>query len=237
MSSMGGNFDSLLEEYFNIPALFEYLICIDFEATCEDEDINLQISEQKQEIIEFGAVLVNLRSGAVEAEFHEYVRPTHHPILSAYCTNLTGISQALINLQQPFPVVYRKFDNWLTGIRTAKQLRFVTPTMRTGSDGNTAFCSWTNWDLGNYFKWDCARHGIRRPDYLRVWIDGRKIFKWKFNCQQINFEQALNCLNIVRSGNAHSAIDDAKSLAMLMIRLFRDYHTPICKATTYHLTD
>ncbi|XP_031627688.1 ERI1 exoribonuclease 2-like [Contarinia nasturtii] len=214
---------------------FEYLICLDFEATCWEQDMNVRIREQKQEIIEFGAVLVNLRSGAVESEFHEYVRPTNQPILSAYCTNLTGITQALVNRQQPFPVVYRKFDNWLTGIRTAKQLRFATPSMRTGNHRNTTFCSWTNWDLGNFFKWDCARHGIQRPDYLRAWIDGRKIFKNKFPCEQINFEQALRQLNVPRTGNAHSAIDDAKTLAKLMNRL-NERGARICEATTYHFS-
>lgn len=33
------------------PRCFEYLICIDFEATCWNENINVQRTEQKQEII------------------------------------------------------------------------------------------------------------------------------------------------------------------------------------------
>ncbi|XP_031627702.1 ERI1 exoribonuclease 2-like [Contarinia nasturtii] len=211
---------------------FEYLICLDFEATCWDKvAMDVRIKEQKQEIIEFGAVLVNLRSGAVEAEFHEYVRPTNQPILSKFCTNLTGITQALIDRQQPFPVVYRKFDNWLTGIRTEKQLGFANPSMRTGNHRNTTFCSWTNWDLGKFFKWDCARHGIRQPGYFRAWIDGRKVFTNKFPRRQINFEQALRQLNVPRTGDAHSAIGDAKTLASLMNRL-KEKGTRICKVTS-----
>lgn len=125
---------------------------------------------------EFGAVLLNLGSGAIESEFHDYVRPTNNPILSQFCKNLTGINQAFIDRQQPFPVIYQKFNNWLIGLCAAKQLTFAKPHLRTGNDANTTFCSWSNWDLGNYFRWDCARHNIPRPDYLRAWIDARKIF-------------------------------------------------------------
>lgn len=46
-------------------------------------------------LVEFPAVLLNLRSGEVEAEFHSYVQPQENPILSQFCTQLTGISQVL----------------------------------------------------------------------------------------------------------------------------------------------
>lgn len=206
---------------------------------------------------EFGAVLVNLRSGAIESEFHEYVRPTNHPHLSNYCVNLTRISQQLIDRQQRFPVVYQKFINWLNEMRTTKQLRFATPNNRSANHANTTFCSWTNWDLGTFFLWDCTRHGIRRPDYLRAWVDGKKIFMVIFlaetknmpNIYQSNywiiflfqkkhsnkctFDQALEVMNIGRSGTAHSAIDDAKTLSTLIIRLYRG-GVRISEATTYH---
>lgn len=91
--------------------------------------------------------------------------------------NLTGINQTLIDRQRTFPAVYQQFNNWLVGIRAAKQLRFATPNVRSGNNANTAFCSWTNFDLGTFLQWDCDRLGIARPDYLRAWIDARKIFQ------------------------------------------------------------
>lgn len=127
---------------------------------------------------EFGAVLINLNSGAIESEFHDYVRPKNHPILSEFCKKVTRINQALIDCQQPFPVIYQKFNNWLLKIRNAKQLRFATPlNKRSGNNVNTTFCSWTDFDLGTFLQWDCERLGIARPDYLRAWIDARKIFQ------------------------------------------------------------
>lgn len=47
------------------------------------------------------------------------------------------------------------------------------------------------------------------------------------------FEQALAHMNIIRTGNAHSAIDDAKMLAKLMNRL-NQKGARINVVTTYH---
>ena len=38
-------------------------------------------------------MLLNTRSGEVEAEFHQYVQPQENPVLSDFCKQLTGISQ------------------------------------------------------------------------------------------------------------------------------------------------
>lgn len=123
-------------------------------------------------------MLLNLHNGAIESEFHEYVRPTNRPILSDYCINLTGITQHLINTKPNFRIVYQRFVSWLEKIRDCYQLKFAEPNARSIQYGiNTAFCSWTNWDLGNYLRMDCTRHGIQRKPYLRAWIDARKIFE------------------------------------------------------------
>ncbi|KAK2817338.1 hypothetical protein Q5P01_025529 [Channa striata] len=68
--------------------LFSYLIVIDFESTCWREKNNYS-----QEIIEFPAVLLNTSTGEIESEFHTYVQPQEHPILSSFCSELTGITQ------------------------------------------------------------------------------------------------------------------------------------------------
>ena len=44
-------------------------------------------------LVEFPAVLLNTSSGEVESEFHHYVQPQEQPTLSAFCTELTGITQ------------------------------------------------------------------------------------------------------------------------------------------------
>ena len=53
------------------------------------------------EIIEFPAVLYDAKNRRVPddplAVFHSYVMPTEEPILSKFCTELTGINQDKVN--------------------------------------------------------------------------------------------------------------------------------------------
>ncbi len=43
--------------------------------------------------VEFPAVLLSVGTGAVEGEFHHFIQPQENTTLSAFCTELTGISQ------------------------------------------------------------------------------------------------------------------------------------------------
>jgi inhibitor of KinA sporulation pathway (predicted exonuclease) len=68
---------------------YDYLLILDFEATC-DKDRSIGSSP---EIIEFPTVILNTKTLQQEGEFQRYVRPTVNPILSKFCTELTGITQ------------------------------------------------------------------------------------------------------------------------------------------------
>lgn len=69
-----------------------YLFVLDFEATCWDKN---SYSFGKNEIIEFPAVILDVKSGLVVDEFQKFVKPTENPILSDFCTSLTGIKQLI----------------------------------------------------------------------------------------------------------------------------------------------
>ena len=70
------------------PQKFQYLLALDFEATClKDRPID------PQEIIEIPCLKISSRTFQVESIFHSYVRPVHHPKLSNFCVELTGINQ------------------------------------------------------------------------------------------------------------------------------------------------
>lgn len=128
---------------------------------------------------ELAAVLLDLRSGAILSQFHEYIRPKFFPILSDYCVNLTGITQQHIDRQSYFPTVYQNFVKWLQNdITPAYNLRFANPSIRRTDFGcNTTFCSWTNWDFQTYLRTDFERHHIKQQLCLKAWIDVRKVFE------------------------------------------------------------
>lgn len=68
---------------------FDYLVVIDFEATCmPDPPKNFQ-----HEIIQFPAVLVSVRDRMIVDQFCTYVKPKLNPKLTHFCTQLTGITQ------------------------------------------------------------------------------------------------------------------------------------------------
>jgi hypothetical protein len=74
------------------PQTFDYLLVLDFEATC-----NEGARPYPQEIIEFPVFVLNTKTLEVEGSFHRFVRPTIHTSLSPFCTQLTGISQVCVN--------------------------------------------------------------------------------------------------------------------------------------------
>eukprot|EP00906_Rhabdomonas_costata_P032496 RCo045776 len=87
----------------------DFAVVIDFEATCE-QDKSIQ---EPQEIIEFPAVLVDVRRGCTSSTFQRYVRPVWRPRLSQFCMELTGITQATVDNAQPFPSALQGFVQWL----------------------------------------------------------------------------------------------------------------------------
>lgn len=125
------------------------------------------------------------------------------------------------------------------------EIKITTPNTRSTSLGrNTTFCTWTRWDLDKFLRLDCARHELELYPFLRVWIDARKIFEVSYffhiqnrrekKCGEIiylqfqkvypgkfTFDEALKHINISQAGQAHSGIDDAKTLAKMMIKLYK----------------
>lgn len=66
---------------------FDYLLVLDFEATCWPLRT---FRKRENEVIEFSVVLYDVNEGRIIDEFQQYVQPTEFPILSEFCTELTG---------------------------------------------------------------------------------------------------------------------------------------------------
>ncbi|KAF9120943.1 3'-5' exoribonuclease 1 [Mortierella sp. 14UC] len=91
-------------------SLYDYYLCFDVEATCE---LGFRF-EFPSEVIEFPVVLLDGSTLEIVDEFHSYVRPTHRPILSDFCKELTGISQDTVDRAPTFVEVLERFEEWLT---------------------------------------------------------------------------------------------------------------------------
>src|SRR5678816_1851033 len=90
-------------------------IVLDLEATCwQGNDMN-----RSPEIIELAAFSVNGYRDWV-ASFQKFIKPTSHPRLSAYCLELTGITQEQVNKSKRFDKIFPEFQDWVESHDGAK---------------------------------------------------------------------------------------------------------------------
>ncbi|XP_034747491.1 ERI1 exoribonuclease 2 [Etheostoma cragini] len=200
---------------------FSYLIVIDFESTCWREKKNVT-----QEIIEFPAVLLNTSTGEVESEFHNYVQPQEHPILSEFCTELTGITQMQVEAGIPLQICLSRFSRWLQNMQLEMGVVFPNRQLKSSapspSQKRCTFLTWSDWDLGVCLHYECKRKQLHKPDVLNSWIDLRSTYRLFYDRKPKGLNGALQDLGIQFSGREHSGLDDSRNTAKLAVRMMRD---------------
>ncbi|XP_040212786.1 ERI1 exoribonuclease 2 [Rana temporaria] len=198
---------------------FQYLIIIDFESTCWKD-----IKHYGQEIIEFPAVLLNTSSGEIESEFHTYVQPQEHPILSEFCTELTGINQQQVDDGIPLKICLSQFSNWIQKLQKERGIIFpnVLPNQPCPEQKMCAFVTWSDWDLGVCLLYECKRKQLRKTEILNSWIDLRLTYKLFYNRKPKGLNGALQDVGIEFSGREHSGLDDSRNTATLAWRMICD---------------
>ncbi|KAI3353419.1 hypothetical protein L3Q82_019947, partial [Scortum barcoo] len=201
--------------------IFSYLIVIDFESTCWREKNNYS-----QEIIEFPAVLLNTSTGEVESEFHTYVQPQEHPVLSNFCTELTGITQMQVEAGIPLQICLSRFSRWLQNLQLEKGVVFPNKQQSSSTSSPSqklcTFLTWSDWDLGVCLQYECKRKQLHKPDVLNSWIDLRSTYRLFYDRKPKGLNGALQDLGIQFSGREHSGLDDSRNTAQLAARMMRD---------------
>lgn len=181
---------------------FDYLLVVDFEATCEE----YAPPSYLHEIIEFPVVVVDAKLQRVITEFHRYVKPKVKPQLSEFCRQLTGIRQEDIDSAAPLEDVIKQFERWYA--------QTIPPGSRTVlvTDGPA--------DLREFmYVHSVTRQGIRFPSMFYQWIDVKQVFAHFFQCQQGKIKAMLEVLQCPFEGRLHSGIDDARNIAKIVIRM------------------
>ena len=69
-----------------------------------------------QEIIEFPVVVIDVKAQKVVGEFQTYVKPTIHPKLTEFCTQLTGIKQEQVDAGIPLKEAIERVHSFLEGL-------------------------------------------------------------------------------------------------------------------------
>lgn len=124
--------------------------------------------------VEFPAVLLNTSTGEVESEFHTYVQPQEHPILSEFCTELTGITQvkrriSVITIATctvcaldmhyffcfsrqmqveegiPLQICLSRFTRWLQNLQLKMDVVFPNNQTSSASSAPQKLCTFLTW--------------------------------------------------------------------------------------------
>ena len=178
---------------FDLP----HLLCIDVEATCDAQ----QLPRKDREIIEFGAVVLDVQQRTLGPEFRAFVRPQKTTQLTDYCLELTSIRQSDVDSAPAFPSVWHEF------------LAFAAPY------GDAPLCGWGDYDYGQ-IKRDCASYGAPQP--FKKYIDASKWYRRheKMN-RRPSLRESAESLGLNFAGQQHRALDDAKCLAKVLIEVWK----------------
>jgi inhibitor of KinA sporulation pathway (predicted exonuclease) len=175
------------------------ILVVDLEATCSDTDPAFDM-----ETIEIGACWVGL-DGSVIDRFQSFVRPIANPVLTDFCSRLTGITQADVDAAQHFPAA-------------ADALReFVSRHQQLGS----VWASWGVYDRRQLDR-DSARHGVVAPIVLEHENLKRRFAKTRRIGKEVGMVKACELVGLTLAGTHHRALDDALNVARLLPWAFAD---------------
>ncbi len=174
------------------------VLVVDLEATCSED----MTAGWDMETAEIGAVWVG-GNGTVLDHFQSFVRPVVNPQLTAFFTDLTGISQSDVDGAPSFTVA-------------AEQLRqFVERYQMPGS----SWLSWGAWDARQLVR-ESALYGIAEPIALPH-QNGKRLFaKTQRIGKEVGMAKACELAGQAIHGTHHRALDDAMSIALLLPFVF-----------------
>lgn len=182
-----------------IASKFNYLLVTDFEATCKQYE-----KIEPQEIIEFPCAAVSTKDWKVENVFHEYVKPRVHPMLSPFCTELTGIIQEMVDDRPYFPEVFHKFCSWLDQHNYFKD------------DNSCAFVTCGDWDLRVMLPEQCDLDNITLPVHFKKWINLKCTFCEVTQYYPRSLKDMFFYLKFPMEGRLHSGIDDVNNMVKII---------------------
>ena len=107
--------------------------------------------------------MAHLPTGKILDEFHHYVKPTYNPELSKFCTELTGITQEMVNPGLHLDQTLELLDKWMSQQKYLKE-------------NNFAFVTCGDWDLRTCLKQEAKEKRLYIKDYLRKYINIKKYF-------------------------------------------------------------
>jgi inhibitor of KinA sporulation pathway (predicted exonuclease) len=171
-----------------------FYLVIDLEATTSDDG---SLPPEQMETIEIGAVLADAGTLAPVDEFQSFVCPIRRPRLHPFVTQLTGITQVMVDCAPRFPEAFAALRARLIDRRH--------PLL---------FCSWGRYDRLQ-FERDCVLHGVpnNMPEHLNLKTTFSEVQHLK---KKLGMAEALKLCGLTLEGTHHRGIDDARNIARML---------------------
>lgn len=183
----------------------DYFLILDFEAVVNKD----KGSPDVMEMIEFPVLKINIRTFETEAVFHTYIQPIIHRKLNSFITDLTGITQDMVDGQPILPDVLKMFDDWMRSEGLLdKGVNFI-------------FVTCGDWDLKSGLSNNCDYLQLSYPDYLKRWVNIKTYFKDITGKKGHGMKSMLNDLRLTLDGKHHSGIDDSRNIAKILLELMK----------------
>lgn len=178
-------FEATLKELVNA----RRLLIIDLECTCDPDPA------YRGEVIEIGAVLVDVPEMALIEQLQLFTKPTSTEV-NAFCTQITGIASETVHDAPSFRGRMRELGDFVS------------------EHGIDTWASYGKYDK-NQFMRQCEREDVVNPLGKLNHINLKSVVGSHFGYGKISpgLNAALQLTQIERHGKAHCGLDDAKSAA------------------------
>lgn len=179
----------------------QILLIVDLEATCwacrQTPDGRGQ-SIHNMEIIEVGCALAT-RQGELLDTRSFLVRPTRNPVLSDFCTELTGITQSMVDAAPTLPETIDALNAWLGDLSD----EFI-------------WCSWGNYDR-LHLEAQSHLYSVRPSILCHPHLNLKRIWRRTTGQKKKNgLTHALAFHDLAFEGSHHRGVDDARNIARLL---------------------
>lgn len=188
----------------------DYYICVlDFEATCCNKN---EFPRNQMEIIEFPSILYKISNHKVEfiSQFHKYVKPTIHPILTNFCTELTGITQNMVDEVETIEKIYDEHIKWLND--------------NLPKDAKLIFATCGHWDLKTMLPNEIYNKKLKLNNFYKKYINVKDEYQYFYKQKAYSMKNMLDYLKITLDGRLHSGIDDTKNISKILLKMIDNGH-------------
>ncbi len=167
-------------------------LIIDLEATCWENSTREQRDEM--EIIEIGGAVVEPYSLKLLDSFSIMVKPVFHPKLSPFCTDLTSITQKMVDEGTDSKMAIDKLSAYI--------------------DNDDIFCSWGLFDCKMIYK-HCSKWSILYP-FKNSHANIKTVVAQATDQKPCSVSRACNFFDINFQGRQHRGINDAVNMRTIL---------------------